>query len=81
MRSSKFKFLFEFSKKIPFDILIPEVVFDEVINKYSEMFEKQIMVYDKSIIQLKTFLYGKGIDFLTFDIAMEVENYKDFLND
>lgn len=81
MRSSKFRFLFEFSKKIAFDILIPEIVFDEVINKYSEMFEKQILVYDKSIAQLKPFLYGRGIDFLTFDIAMQVDSYKDFLSD
>ena len=81
MRSSKFKFLFEFSRKIPFNILIPEIVYDEVINKYTEMFEKQIMVYDKSVLQLKPFLYSKNVDFLAFDIEMEVENYRDFLND
>jgi hypothetical protein len=81
MRSSKFKFLFEFSKKLSFDILIPQVVLDEVINKYTEMFEKQFMVYDKSVIQLKPLLYGRNIDFLTFDSTMVIDEYKGFLND
>lgn len=81
MKSSKFRLLFEFSKKIPFDILIPEVVIDEVIHKYSEMFKKQLLIYEKSISQLKPFLYGRNHDFLTFDITMQEESYRDYLND
>ena len=36
MKSSKFRILFDYSKKIPFEIFIPEVVYDELVNKYKE---------------------------------------------
>lgn len=81
MKSSNFKILFEFSKKLPFDIIIPEVVEDEVANKYSEMLESQYIEYIKAVQKMKSFFKSQNLDFLLFDTEIEVQNYKEFLRE
>lgn len=81
MKSANFKILFDYSKKIPFEIFIPEVVYDEVKNKYKEQFESQLISYEKSISKIKPLLLGRNIDFLSFDINLQEESYIDYLDD
>jgi len=81
MKSVNFRLLLEFSKKIPFEIYIPEIVLDEVLNKYREMLENKLIAYKKSIAQLSTLLPSSHYDFLDFDLEIECENYKDFINE
>lgn len=81
MKSSKFRILFKYAEKVPYDIYLPEVVYDEVLNKYQEMFQKQMEIYEKALAQFNPLLQGKNYDFLGFDIDIEIENYEYFLKD
>ncbi len=80
MKSVNFKMLFDYSKKIPFEIFIPEVVYDELKNKYKEQFEGYLISYEKSISKIKSLLLGRNMDFLSFDIDLQVESYVDYLD-
>lgn len=81
MKSENFRLLFDFSKKVPFEIYIPEIVYDEVLIKYREMLEDKLIAYQKAIVQLRNFLVCSDYDFLNFDLEMECENYKDFVDE
>ena len=80
MKSSKFRILFDYSKKIPFEIFIPEVVYDELVNKYKEKLMEYIASYDKSIIDIKTILNYPNLEYLSFDVDEQVGFYIDYLD-
>lgn len=52
MESTNFKLLFESAKKEDVQVLIPEIVLDEVINKYSQRLHKSVKDIDS---ELKTY--------------------------
>ncbi|MFZ2538812.1 MAG: PIN domain-containing protein [Oscillospiraceae bacterium] len=81
MKNANFILLFDFSKKVPFDVYIPEIVYDEIFSKYREMLSDKLISYQKSIVQFKTLLASSDYDFLSFDLEMECENYKDFVDE
>ncbi|MDF2655302.1 MAG: hypothetical protein K0R19_1776 [Bacillota bacterium] len=80
LRSPNFRLLFEYSDLLPYDIFLPEVVYDEVLNKYSEFLKKYVIEYEKSISQLKPLLIEKK-KFRGIDINKQYESYKRLLDD
>lgn len=81
LKSANFRLLFEYSKKIPFEVYIPEIVLDEVLTKFHEMLEEKYILYKKSIAQLNPLLPSSHYNFLDFDLEVERENYEDFIKD
>lgn len=47
MKNANFRLIFDFSKKVPFDVCIPEIVYDEIFFKYREMLSDKLIAYQK----------------------------------
>lgn len=77
-RSLNYKTFIEGMKLVPVYLKIPEVVFDETINKYREILSEKYREYEKSIEKLnKMFLNDK--QFPVFPFEIEMNNYQSYL--
>lgn len=80
MRSKNFIVFLEYSKKMPFDIFVPELVLDEVINKYQEKLGEVVSTYNKSVRDMGRIILD-GLKFTNIDIEEEVKKYRGYLEE
>lgn len=79
MKSGPFDILFKYAKAIPFQIFMPEIVYDEVLTKYRERLIEEWAIIEKknqTLSRLLTFSLGK----IGFDIDKAVVGYKEYLD-
>ena len=72
-----FRVLFEGASVIPATIHVPEVVIDELINRYREVLEESLLKFNNAVRALHSLTKqdSKG----GIDIDVQLESYKSFL--
>lgn len=79
MTSGAFNIFFKYAKAIPFQIYLPEVVYDEILTKYRERLNDEIETIDKKH-QILSRLLISPLDAVNIDINDAVQKYKDYLD-
>ena len=79
MKSVPFDILFKYAKAIPFQIYLPEVVYDEILAKYRERLIEKWTIVEKENRALSGLLISQ-LPKISFDIDEAVAKYKLYLD-
>lgn len=81
MRSMDFNILFKYSKIVPFEIFMPRVIYDEILNKYKETIEKTLTDYNKEKYKLNQLLISYEVGTVNINIDVILQDYREYLDD
>lgn len=79
MSTGAFDIFFKYAKAIPFQILLPEIVYDEILTKYRERLLEECSVIEKRKQTLSRLLISP-LATISFDIDEAVNQYKEYLD-
>lgn len=78
MKSTNFSIFFKYANAIPFDIYLPEVIYDEIVNKYQEFLKNELEGLDKCRNKINR-LSMIPLPETNIDIQVALKLYKDHL--